>query len=912
MQPERWQLIDQLFHETLNHERDERSQFLVQACAGDELLRKEMEALVASHESAESFIEAPASALAAELLAKGRTGLRVGDSIGPYSIHSVLGIGGMGEVYLAQDKRLGRQVALKLLPAQFTASPERIRRFELEARAASALNHPNIVTIHEIGDTEGTRFIVTEFIEGKTIRDLMAERTISLIEALDVTIQAASALEAAHKAGIVHRDIKPENMMLRNDGYLKILDFGLAKLTERPTLQADSSFSTQMQIKTNPGMVMGTVQYMSPEQTQGEEIDARTDLWSLGVVLFEMLNGCVPFEGKTTSHVIVSILESEPKPFKQEVPSELQRILTKVLRKQRDMRYQSARDLTVDLKNLKQELEVGDRLKGASASTAVAGETVTEIKKAASGGRSTNQTIRTQASVVHPTSSAEYLVGELKRHKRGLLVGIAALIIGVAILSYSYMVSRRAKVAQTVDAIDSVAVLPFVNESNDPNAEYLSDGISDSIINRLSQLSNLRVASLSSALRYKGRAIDAASVGRDLKVRAVLIGWMTKRGDSLSVRTELVDVRDNRRLWGANYTDRKLSDLLQVQEEISQRISENLRLRFTGEDQQLLAKRETRNSEAYQLYLQGRFYWNKYTEDGFKRSVAYFKDAIDKDPAYALAYSGLADSYSLLGEMCAVRPHDSFPAARTYAEKAISLDDSLAEAHLSLGIVKLFYDWDVQSAEKELRRGKELNPSDPQIYHFYAHYLQFVGRLEEARNELKQALELDPTNLVVNAEFGYADHYMRREDAAIAELRKTLELDPAFVYASVVLAQAYEEKGMYQEALAELNKAKAVDPNWTWIKAEIGCVQVLLGKQSEAYAIIKELRDRSALEYLDPTLIAWIYIALGDKDQAFAWLEKGYQERAGNIPWLHVDPKYAPLKSDPRYADLLRRIGIAH
>jgi len=812
----------------------------------------------------------------------------------------------MGEVYLAQDKRLGRQVALKLLPAQFTASPERIRRFELEARAASALNHPNIVTIHEIGDTEGTQFIVTEFVEGKTIRDLMTERTISLIEALDVTIQAASALEAAHKAGIVHRDIKPENMMLRNDGYLKILDFGLAKLTERPTLKADSSFSTQMQIKTNPGMVMGTVQYMSPEQTQGEEIDARTDLWSLGVVLYEMLNGRVPFEGKTTSHVIVSILESEPKPFQREVPAELQRIVTKILRKQRDMRYQSARDLTADLKNLKQELEVGDRLKGASASNAG-----TEIKSAAAGGRSTTETIRTQASVVYPTSSAEYLVGEIKRHKRGLFVGIAALIIGVAILSYSFVMSRRAKVAETVDAIDSVAVLPFVNESNDPNAEYLSDGISDSIINRLSKLSNLRVASLSSALRYKGQAIDAASVGRDLKVRAVLIGWMTKRGDSLSVRTELVDVRDNRRLWGENYPNRQLSDLLQVQEEISQRISENLRLRFSGEDQQLLAKRETKNSEAYQLYLQGRFYWNRYTEDGFKKSVAYFKEAIDKDPAYALAYTGLADSYSLLGEMGAVRPHDSFPAARTYAEKAISLDDSLAEAHLSLGIVKLFYDWDLQGAEKELRRGKELNPSDSQMYHFYAHYLQFAGRLEEARDELKRGLEVDPTNLVVNTEFGFADHYLRREDAAIAELRKTLELDPTFVYASVVLAQAYEEKRMYQEALAELNKAKAVDPNWFWIKAEIGCVQALLGNQSEAQAIIKELRERSAMEYLDPTLIAWIYIALDDKDQAFAWLEKAYKERAGNIPWLHVDNKYAPLRSDPRYDDLLRRIGIA-
>ncbi|HEV8370736.1 MAG TPA: protein kinase [Pyrinomonadaceae bacterium] len=909
MQPERWQLIDRLFHETLNHKRDERGHFLVQACAGDELLRQEVEALIASHEGAESFIETPASALAAELLAKGKTGVGVGAAIGPYTIRSVLGIGGMGEVYLAQDKRLGRQVALKLLPGQFTASPERVRRFELEARAASALNHPNIVTIHEIGETEGTQFIVTEYVEGKTIRDLMSERTIGLIEALDVTIQAASALEAAHKAGIVHRDIKPENMMLRTDGYLKILDFGLAKLTERPHLKADSSFSTQMQIKTNPGMVMGTVQYMSPEQTQGEEIDARTDLWSLGVVLYEMLNGCVPFEGKTTSHVIVSILESEPKPFQREVPSELQRILVKVLRKQRHMRYQSARDLTVDLKNLKQELEVGDRLKSTPGSNARVGEERTEIKSAAAGGRSTSETIRTQASVVYPTSSAEYLVGELKRHKRGLFVGIAALIIGVAVLS-SYMISRRAKAPETVDAIDSVAVLPFVNESNDPNAEYLSDGISDSIINRLSQLSNLRVVSLSSALRYKGQAVDAASVGRDLKVRAVLIGWMTKRGDSLSVRTELVDVRDNRRLWGENYQNRQLSDLLQVQEEISRRISEKLRLRLTGEDQRRLGKAATKNSEAFQLYLKGRFYWNKFTSDGFRKSIDFFKQAIAKDPDFGLAYSGLADSYSLVGEFSLDAPKDSFPQARTYAEKALVLDETLADAHRSLGIVRLFYDWNLKGAEEELRRAKELDASDAQSYHFYAHYFQFAGRLDEAHSELKQAVQLDPTNLVINAELGWADYTSRHYDDAIAQFQKTLELDPTFVLASLWIAQAYEQKGMYREALDELKRAKSVDPEWFWLDAEIACVYAFSGKRPEAEEILKTLNQRRTAEYLDPTVIAYVYAALGDKEQTFVWLEKAYQERAGNIPWIKLEPKFDSMRKEPEFQDLVRRIGL--
>lgn len=912
MKPERWQHIDRLFHEALKRDPKERSRFLAEACSGDELLRDELEALIESHEAADSFIENPASGLAAELLARSKSKLAIGHAIGPYKILSVLGIGGMGEVYLAQDKRLGRQVAIKLLPAQFTVSPERVRRFEQEARAASALNHPNIVTIHEIGKAKDTQFIVTEFVEGKTLRELIAEKSIGLNEALDIAIQAAGALEAAHKAGIVHRDVKPENLMVRTDGYVKILDFGLAKLTESSSPSADSEIPTRLQVNTNPGMVMGTVQYMSPEQARAEHIDSRSDIWSLGVVLYEMLNGCVPFPGTTTSHVIVAILENEPKPFVREIPTELLRIVSKVLRKEKESRYQSARDFAVDLKNLKQELEVGARFKGGPGFGSEGGDN--EAGKTASAsptGRRAAST--TSPTVSYPTSSAEYLVGEIRRHKRGVFFSAAAVVIAIAALAYLYSINRRAvRVPEAVDAIDSVAVLPFVNESNDPNADYLSDGISDSIINRLSQLSNLRVASLNSALRYKGKAIDASAAGRDLKVRAVLIGWMTKRGDSLSVRTELVDVRDNRRLWGANYTDRKLSDLLQVQEEISQRISENLRLRFSGEDQQLLAKRETRNSEAYQLYLQGRFYWNKYTEDGFKRSIAYFKEAIDKDPAYALAYSGLADSYSLLGEMGAVRPHDSFPAARTYAEKAISLDNSLAEAHLSLGIVKLFYDWDVEGAEKELRRAKELDPHDVQMYHFYAHYLQFAGRLEEARNELKRGIELDPTNLVINAEFGFADHYMRREDAAVAELRKTLELDPSFVYASIGIAQAYEEKGMYQDALSELNKAKTFDPNWYWIDAEIACVDAYLGKKAEAQKTIKELQDRMAREYIDPTIIASIYTSLGDKDQAFVWLEKGYQEKGGNIPWIHLDPKYQPLRSDPRLADLLRRIGIAH
>ena len=393
-------------------------------------------------------------------------------------------------------------------------------------------------------------------------------------------------------------------------------------------------------------------------------------------------------------------------------------------------------------------------------------------------------------------------------------------------------------------------------------------------------------------------------------MRAVLIGWMTKQGNDVSFRTELVDVRDNHRIWGEQYNNRQLGNLLQVQEEISREISDKLRLQLTSQEQQRLVRHDTQNSEAYQLYLRGRFYWNKFTEDGFHKSIEYFKQAVDKDPTYGLAYAGLAESNSLLGELSSAPPKETFPLARIYAEKALKLDESLSEAHLSLGIVKLFYDWDVTGAEKELRRARELDPNNPQAYHFYGHCLQFAGSLEEARNEFQRGIQLDPTNLVLNAEFGWDDYILRRYDPAIAQYRKTLELDPNFVLASVWIAQAYEQQGKYPEALAELNRARAIDSSWSWITAEIGCVDAFLGKRAEAQKIIQELTERTAHEYIDPTEIAYIYVALGDKDHAFAVLEKGYQERAGNIPWVKMEPKFDPLRGDARFTDLLRRIGL--
>jgi serine/threonine protein kinase len=559
-----------------------------------------------------------------------------GSSLGHYEIRSQLGVGGMGEVYLAQDTNLGRRVALKLLPSEFTKDESRVRRFQQEARAASALNHPNILTIHEIGSENSTYFIATEYIEGRTLRDYMSGARMKTTEVLDVATQVASALAAAHAAGVVHRDIKPENIMLRLDGIVKVLDFGLAKLTERETPDMEAPTL----VNTDAGVVMGTARYMSPEQVRGLFIDARTDVWSLGAVIYEMLTGRVPFTGETASDVIAGVLEREPQPLGlqgEEIP-ELKRIVSKALRKDREERYQTVKDLSLDLKSLKEELEFEAKL-SRSAPPNAHKETFTPKSGRQTVSATTIDPALSTAEVeaTRPTSSAEYIFREIKHHKKSAILAAAALVALMAVFSYFYFARGDSA------AIDSIAVLPFINASADPNTEYLSDGITESLINSLSQLPKLRVVPRSTMFRYKGREVDPQIVGRELGVRAVLTGKLVQRGDTLSIQTELVDVAEESQLWGAQY-NRKLADILAVQEEISREISEKLRIRLSGEERKQLTKRYTESTEAYQLYLRGRYYWNKRTAEDLKKGVYYFRQAIDMDPNYALAYAGLADS----------------------------------------------------------------------------------------------------------------------------------------------------------------------------------------------------------------------------------------------------------------------------
>ncbi|HEY8227785.1 MAG TPA: protein kinase [Pyrinomonadaceae bacterium] len=834
--------------------------------------------------------------------------LASGTKLGRYEVRSKIGEGGMGEVYLAHDTKLDRRVALKVLPADVAADQTRMLRFVQEAKSASALNHPNIITIHEIEQNGSIPFIATEFIDGETLRQRI-RAGMKLAEILDVAIQAAGALAAAHSAGIIHRDIKPENIMVRRDGYIKILDFGLAKLTEPRTSLTDPDAPTKAMVHTSAGIVMGTAVYMSPEQAKGNKVDERTDLWSLGVIVYEMMTGRVPFFGETPTETISLILQKEPVPltrYARAVPAELERIVNKALTKNCEERYQSAKDLLVDLRNFKRKLEVDaeiDRtvspeVRGVASTRAIgkdqgAGET-------ASGGAATAAQSGTSTA-----SSVEYIVSGIKQHKLAALIGAVALALTVVALTV-YLRGRSMEAS-----IDSIAVLPFENRSVDAETEYLSDGLAESLIYRLSQLPNLRVTPTSVAFRYKDKQADALKAGNELGVSAVLVGRIIQHGDNLTISAELVDVRHNKLLWGEQY-DRKMSDLLTTQREIAREIVEKLRLKVSGEEKGL-AKHYTESNEAYQLYLRGRFYWNKRTEEGMQKSLDYFQQAIERDPKFALAYSGLADAYDLLGAADAsggMRPNEAMPKAKAAALRALEIDDSMAEPHVSLAHVKYYYDRDWATAEREYKRAIELNPNYPTAHQWYAVYLMSAGRFDEAVAENRRAQELDPLSLPINMTLGWVFLNARQYDRSIEQLRKTLEMDSNFLLAHHRLGLVYEQQRKYDEAIAEFKQVINLSAGKPLGIAALARAYALSGKRAEAQKGLVELQELSRQRYVSSVSIAQIYAALDDKDQAFAWLDKAEKENDANLARFKVDPRFDSLRSDPRFADLVRRLSL--
>lgn len=830
-------------------------------------------------------------------------------TIAHYRILRRLGKGGMGEVLLAEDtKQHNRKVALKVLPPELIKDEGRLRRFKQEARAILALNHPNILTIFEIGEVQSTSYIATEFIEGETLRQFLWRRPMKLDEALGIAIQVAMALEAAHAAGIVHRDIKPENIMLREDRFVrdrfvKVLDFGLAKLTERETPASDPEAITMQISHTNPGAVMGTSGYMSPEQAQGESIDQRSDIFSLGVLLYEMVAGHQPFSGPTESHVRVSIIDHDPAPLTSqapEAPRQLERLVSKALAKDKTKRYQTVTDFKLDLEQLREELHLSE--------SAVTSSPTSHTVRQSSG--LVTQSIEpaiTSATPVIEHSAITNPGNWLAQHKTVALLVLGA--IAVALIGWFYFYSTRRP-------IDSVAVLPFVNDSNDPNADYLSDGITESIIRSLSQLPKLRVMSRSAVFRYKGQNIDAQEVGRRLRVGAVLAGRLVKQGDLLIIKTELIDVSDGSQIWGAEYNN-KLSDIFTVQDEIAKTISEKLRLQLTGADVQRLEKRYTKDTGAYELYLKGRYFWNKRDEPGLRNGIRYFQEAEQRDPTYALAYSGMADSYALLSDIGVVQPSDEMPKARAAAQKAVDIDPTLAEAYTSRAFVKLAYDWDWLGAEADFKKALELNSKYATAHQWYASYLMQMGKFGPAKEEIEKAHQLDPLSPIINSNLGLYAYYEHRYDDAIELCNKALELVPDFWVAHHYRGLVYAMKGMNEQAIADFREVLhspgsgplpegtvEKDPE---VAGSLGFVYAISGRRVEAEAILARLQNTSRERYVSPRYIAIVQTGLNRRDEAIASLNRAYESRHPGLVLIRVDPIFDRLRQEPGFQQLAKR-----
>jgi serine/threonine protein kinase/Tfp pilus assembly protein PilF len=806
------------------------------------------------------------------------------ETLSHYRVDRLIGAGGMGEVYLAEDVTLHRKAALKLLPARYTRDEERVRRFKREARAASALNHPNIITIYEIGEADSVHFIATEFIEGETIRQRLARGTLPISEVIDVGIGVASALAAAHDAGIVHRDIKPENVMVRPDGYVKVLDFGLAKLMDEASLKDSTT-----------GGVMGTLLYISPEQARGQQPDARSDLYSLGAVMYEMLAGRPPVVGDNFLEMAMSIANRRPEPpssIAPGIPPELDRIVLKALEKEPSSRYASARQFLADLRTLRQELDFENKL-----------HSLDSVRGVSTPGIGLQPTV--PMTFPGTSSSNRFL------HIRDVMLSSKAVVaaaIAVALLAVALFVAARYEVFGK-DRIDSVAVLPFANASGNPSSEYLSDGLSESIIDSLSQLPRLQVIARGTVFRFKGKNPDPVGVGRELHVRGVVSGELMQRGDRLLIHAVLTDVKKGTQVWGQRY-ERKLADVLDLQRDLAAEISGQLRSQLTGDEKARLVKHGAENSAAFQLYLKGRYFAAKYNdEEQTRRGIDYFNQAIEADPTYAQAWAGMAEAYYNLSNLH-MAPREAMPRAREAAKRALALDDSLAAAHTALAMVLAWYDWDFAGGDREFRRALTLNPNDADAHGNYGDFLTARGDFQRAIAEKRRAEMLDPLSTKASWDVGRVLFFAGRLGEANEQVKRTLELDERFPYAYYLQAQVAQGKGRDDVAMQLLQHGMQLGGRSQLFVAAEGYTQARLGHRAEALKDIDELKARASNAYTVPLLLARIHAALGEKEKALELLEKVYDDRSESVVWLKVDPTFDSLRGDARFQALLTKAGL--
>src|SRR5881398_2622419 len=855
MTPARLQTVEEIFHAALDQEPDQVGAFLDAACEGNDVLRRKVEALLSSHQRAGAFIEAPVGGIATRIIENGQADLLVGQTIGHYKISKRIGSGGMGEVYLASDITAGREAALKLLPTRFTSDAERLKRFQQEERALVGLNHPNILTVYEIGEDHSTHYIASELIEGETLRQRLMRGRMELREAVDIAIQVASALAAAHETGIVHRDIKPENIMLRPDGYVKVLDFGIAKLAEQEVPATMAEEEALLLVETNLGSILGTVRYMSPEQAYGAPVDKGTDIWSLGVVLYEMITGHVPFTGETPGEAMSSILEMEPPPLTSYVahtPAELQQIISKTLRKDRKERYQSAHELLEALKDLRHKLEFKAELKRSTAAP-----------------------------------------------KLAAFIALAAIVVGAF---FALRMSRHTAVPLPPFPEKSIAVLPFLDLSQAKDQEYFCDGMSEEILDALAKVDGLRVVARTSSFSFKGKNPDVSDLGKKLNVENVVEGSVRRDGNRVRISAQLINTRNGLQLWSETY-ERELQGVFALQDEITRAIVDALKIKLAIS----LPAHEQHNTEGYDLYLQGLYFSNKGSEEDLRRALSFFQRAVEKDPTFARAWTGIAKVWYFLADVY-VKPLDAYPASKEAALKAIALDEKDAEAHCYLSESKRVLDWDLDGADEELKRALQLDPNSASAHLFSGLHPLFHGELKDGLQLILGAEKLDPVSPITSYVATAAYLANDRIDDAVIEGQRTLQLDPNYFYLDSVLAAAYREKGNFPEAIALYTKAQEA----THLPSSgLAITYTRMGRHIDAQNILVQLLQAREKRYVSAPLIAAVSVALGDKEGAFRELERAYVEHSGVLQWIAFLPEFRALRSDARFPQLLRRISAS-